>query len=243
MEQYNNDFDGEIKEKSIYLVHLDNTRIVILVSVFVGIIALSFLIGMNFAAPSDSLFSDSTQQKQLLNSQIESQDADDIDSLLSKETSHDSLDSLDAIDDELMKENNIIAPDTAENIVPDKPVQPKQADPKPVKKEAPKKKEVVAASVKKDTKTHVERKRIQRSEKKGFSIQIASFDTRSKAVQESDTINKMNFDSYIASASVNGKQFYRVKIGPFSNKTEAFATLDNLHSTTRYKDSYITFEK
>lgn len=244
MEQFNNQYEEEVKEKSIYLVHLDNARILILVSVFVGIIALSFLIGMKFSGgPSDSIFPDSASQKEVLESQIESQKEDDLDALLAKE---DSLDSLDSLDDELMKEDAVVTPEKAENIVPEKkeskPVVAKTTTPKKTATAEPKKK-VVAVSVDNSTRSHVQQESQPVRSTKGFSIQIASFDTKNKAARESDTINRMNYDSFVATATVQGKTYYRVKIGPFANKSEAFATLENLQSTTRYKDSYITFEK
>ncbi len=234
MEQFNNQYEEEVKEKSVYLVHLDNARILILVSVFVAIIALSFLIGMKFSGASHDLMLD---QKDVVESQIQSQEDDDIDSLLSKDNS------LDSLDEELMKEDEIVAPEKAENIVPEKKKDKPAAATKTTRNTSkPKeKKNVVAVSV--DTEKKVEQQPETRVSTKGFSIQIASFDSRAKAVRESDSINQMNYDSYIATARVNGKEYYRVKIGPFTNKTEAFATLDNLHNTTRYKDSYITFEK
>jgi cell division septation protein DedD len=239
MEQFNQ--YEEVAEKSVYLVHLDNTRIVILVSVFAAIIALTFLIGMKFGTDSSQSPLSSTQN-QVLESQMNAQSDDDLDKLLSES---DSLSTLESLDESLMKESELLTPDTAENIVPKepetKPTTKKSTQSKPTaKKSEPKSVKPVSGTT--PPVTPVTRT-TQDAEKSGFSIQIASFDSRTKAAAESSSINSQNFNSYIAAATVNGKTFYRVKVGPFANKTEAFATLSNIHNTTKYKESYITFEK
>lgn len=47
MENFDERGQQRIKEKNVYLLHLDAPRIIIIVSVFIGIMVLSFLIGMN----------------------------------------------------------------------------------------------------------------------------------------------------------------------------------------------------
>jgi hypothetical protein len=42
-----------IKEKSVYLLHLDAARIILISSAIIGIIIVSFLLGMNFVKGGD----------------------------------------------------------------------------------------------------------------------------------------------------------------------------------------------
>ncbi len=53
MEHFEQD-KGRVREKSVYLLHLDTPRIIIISSVVIGVIVVSFLLGMNFIKKGDA---------------------------------------------------------------------------------------------------------------------------------------------------------------------------------------------
>lgn len=264
MEQFGN--RNEVKEKSVYLVHLDNTRIVILASVLVGIVALSFLIGMKMKENhSDDFFMNPQTQTGSFSDEFSSTDNEDLDKLINEGSS---LDDLAELNSKLGKESDdtktmeltasdlektdtgktesaVSKPEPEIKTVAkteSKPASSKPKDkPKPVAKKVKPATKVVAVSAPVTKPKPSDDK--YSSVPKGFAIQIASFDNESKAVNESSRIRGMSYSTYIDKAFVNGKYFYRVKIGPFLNKHDAFATLNKIHTTTVYSDSFVIHEK
>lgn len=266
MEQFGN--QHEVKEKSVYLVHLDNTRIVILASVLVGIVALSFLIGMKMNENhSDDFFMNPQTQTGSFSDDFSSTDNEDLDKLINEGSS---LDELAELNSKLDKESDdsktmeltasdldksdtgktettvskpepeiktAVKTESKPTVTTSKP-KPK---PKPVAKkvETPTKVVAVSAPVAKPKPSPDKYSSVP----KGFAIQIASFDNESKAVNESSRIRSMSYSTYIDKAFVNGKYYYRVKIGPFVNKHDAFTTLNKVHTTTVYSDSFVIHEK
>ena len=73
----------------------------------------------------------------------------------------------------------------------------------------------------------------------GFAIQMGSFDTEVRAKRMSDALKAEYYDSYIERARLNGRDVFRVKIGPISNKREAIDLLNELQEDDRYADCYI----
>lgn len=70
---------------------------------------------------------------------------------------------------------------------------------------------------------------------------MASLDSKSKAMQEQNKLKKMQFDAYVDKVNVNGKRFYRVKIGPIATKKKAVQILQELQDN-KYEESYLTKE-
>jgi cell division septation protein DedD len=248
MEQYGH--GHEVKEKSVYLVHLDNTRIVILASVLVGIVALSFMIGMRMQENQTDDFFVVHPRTSSFSSDLAPSENDEIDKLINEGSSLDELTGLDNSITPSEATSELTADDLTKT--PEKSVEPiakkkpevkpapkPKSSPKPVAKKAEPKKPVVAVSAP-APKPAVDK---YTATPKGFSIQVASFDSESKAVSESSVIRSMRYSTFIDKAMVNGKQFYRVKVGPFPDKHNAFATLNKLHSITKYADSFVVHEK
>ena len=77
---------------------------------------------------------------------------------------------------------------------------------------------------------------------KGFIIQVASFDNRKKAQDETDSLKKLSYDAYIDRASVNGKDYYRVRIGPIISQKKASSVLNAVQNEDRYRASYMIKE-
>ncbi|HPS57357.1 MAG TPA: SPOR domain-containing protein [Spirochaetota bacterium] len=72
-----------------------------------------------------------------------------------------------------------------------------------------------------------------------YSVQVASYDTLAKAENEKSSLRSKSYDAYIDRANVNGRNYFRVKIGPVASKSKAGELLDEIQSESRYSGSYI----
>lgn len=72
-----------------------------------------------------------------------------------------------------------------------------------------------------------------------YSVQIASYDTLAKAETEKSSLRSKSYDAYIDRANVNGRNYFRVRIGPVASKSKAGELLDEIQSESRYSGSYI----
>ena len=111
-----------------------------------------------------------------------------------------------------------------------------------------KKKQRVAKKIKKKKRSsHVvpvsyEHRSAKRSVKKSgvsYVVQVASYDRRSKATSELRKLKKMRYDGFVNRRVIDGKTFYRVRIGASLSKTQARKLLGNLQVMKRYEDSYM----
>ena len=78
--------------------------------------------------------------------------------------------------------------------------------------------------------------------KKGYdsySVQVASYDTLTKAENEKSSLRSRSYDAYIDRANVNGRNYFRVRIGPVASKGKAGELLDEIQSDSRYSGCYI----
>ncbi len=75
-----------------------------------------------------------------------------------------------------------------------------------------------------------------------FSVQVASYDTFEKADHEKGALRSKNYDAYIDKALVNGRSYFRVRIGPVASKSKAGELLNEIQSDPRYSGSYIVKE-
>ena len=106
-----------------------------------------------------------------------------------------------------------------------KPQITEAAEPVVTKKTAP-----VAAAAPKKTQTVTE-----------YWIQTGSFSSREYAENEQDIIASYKIDSEIFTKEVNGKTWYRVRMGPYKTKTEADYWKTAISSDdVNFKDAYIT---
>ncbi|MCU0845473.1 MAG: SPOR domain-containing protein [Spirochaetes bacterium] len=264
MEHFEEFHQKGVKEKNMYTVNLDTPRIIIVASVAIGVIIISFLLGMNLykshEKPPDAL----AQRDSLLDLPTDSISAgkippadegimnaqSEIDRLLTPGTgdrnktpavkgnefatmdknspSHDMLTS------ETIKEIIPPAPDPKDHVVPVENIKPakKQAVKKGDKPRRQKTVEVVS-----DTK-----KASGHALRGEYSVQVAAFDKKSKATSEIESLKKMNYDAFIDRTQVNGKSYFRVRIGPIATKSRALDILNEIQEDSRYAESYMVRE-
>lgn len=250
MENYTNSQPTGIeREKSVYLVHLDNVRIVILASMLIGVVAVSFLIGMHLSgSASDDIYSDAAIRTPSLAIADATAAAEDP---LAKDTAAAAQvpgESQISANDLLATVANTPAPAVAQSapvanrtvdaVVPKASTAPKPAAAprvaKTEKKEVVEKPKTVAASAPAPSVESV---------KPGYSVQIASFDSRDKAMVEVSRLQRLSYQPYIDRADVKGKTYFRVKVGPLVSKSAAIETMNELQATEKYKDSFIVYQK
>jgi len=75
-----------------------------------------------------------------------------------------------------------------------------------------------------------------------YAVQVASYDMLSKAEKERSYLKSRSYDAYIDRANVNGRNYFRVRIGPVGSKKKACALLDEIQSDPRYSGSYMVKE-
>lgn len=280
------DQDSRVKEKSVYLLHLDTPRIILVSAVIIGVVAGAFLLGMN-------IINGDTQQHPVLfedeNSEMLSatfgegdQPVDSLFDSIETESTTDSegdILSADSIADLTGSEKNTGEKSETESSVADAasvsittPDKKPSSSPEPARTTARTNTQERKTEPEKETRTAAskpqERKPVQRAEPRnsdvrevvyrssqgnarsdvrpasrhGFSIQIASYDTMGKAEREVSRLKEMRYDAYVDSSTVNGRQFYRVRVGPFDGQPRAFSTLNAIQKIDRYSDSYIIHE-
>lgn len=255
----------KVKEKSVYLLHLDTPRIIILTSAIIGLVVIAFLFGMNILKQGDSTDSQITQNSNMLLDEGRSFDHaqknfpekdDSAKGIEEKLPDFDSkLDSKAPLKSKIDESGDKIVSDFKEPVPVIK--DPERTDPKKKKnnKKSKAESEKVAKkskknekdrSVEKDTKKSkdkvvevADKKDIERS---GFSIQVASFDKKSKAQAEINSLKEMKYDSFIDDAKVDGKHYFRVRIGPISTKEKALKVLNELQEISRYESSFLVKE-
>jgi len=271
-----------VKEKNLYIVHLDTPRIIILTSVVIGIITAAFLFGMSF------MKDDKPGSKELTVSGMNFNDNKTADMLgadippvpvegIEEGAGEDKIAAVDenkgntAIKDDIkLPQGNEIA-SAKEEIRHDKGdvlinENIKEIIPPAEKNKSSKKTEKVAKHEKKNEqpaskkiasqdKRKIDDKReltngksriyeVSRdvNEKKSYdsyAVQVASYDTLSKAEHEKSLLKSKRFDAYIDKTAVNGKNYFRVRIGPVSSSRKASDLLNDVQSDSRYAGSYM----
>lgn len=274
MENFDERGQHKVKEKNVYLLHLDAPRIIIIVSVFIGIMVISFLIGMNIDKQrdiADDIFSkknplidlsmgDNSKERNLFDNSIsdtplengialntpdsnpEKSNKDMIlkgtESKREGSTIKDSVDTTDLLTNDNIKE--IIPPAKEVN--------------KTAQKHTIKAAEKKGNNRKKEQRKRVERKKrvievssdkkrnTLHSNRKHFSIQVASYDRKSNAQSEIHNLKWMRYDAFIDKKVIRGKKYYRVRIGPILSKKKAIRMLNEVQEIDRYEDSYLIRE-
>ena len=274
-----------VKEKNLYIVHLDTPRIIILSSVIIGIITAAFLLGMTFMKeekPVSRNFSDSSMTfdessaADILRSDIPSIpiDGNDYNSTedrlvspgenksnaavsVNEESKASFGNNIASAKDEFKHDKeDILTNANIREIIP-----PAVEKDKPVKQEKKIAKSTVDNSKKaaaKDNKRDAAVKSGNANEKGkvygvsrsaevkknngSYSIQVASYDTVSRAEQERSILKSKRFDAYIDKGLVNGKNYFRLRVGPVSSSRDAYSLLNELQSDSRYAESYIVTE-
>ncbi|MBN2079813.1 MAG: SPOR domain-containing protein [Spirochaetes bacterium] len=265
MEQFNIPHQ-KIREKSVYLVHLDAPRIAVISAAVIGIIIASFLLGMNFIKGGESgktvmmtndVF-DAPRELDLLKGNIPGQP--DVEEL--SRSADEKLLSLDRLDipateeksaeepANLLTKDNIAAPAHSEKTVEKKvsvPAKKKRSrvrdasySAKSKEKKAPEKR-----TAKKSGSSRVVAVSGDMKTPKGdgfFSVQVASYDTRNRASSEVGVLRGMDYDAYIDETRVNGKRYYRVRVGRSASKVRALELLEEIQGVEKYRESYMVRE-
>ena len=278
-----------VKEKNLYVVHLDTPRIIILSSIIVGIITASFLLGMslmkddkssqkNFALNDFSvdeksgidLFSKEVPPLPGFNLSDEGKEDVNLPASRLSDTSSETADDISIPGEtgtvtthagEINRgKADVLTGDNIKEIIP-----PVSRDKKPAAKtvkqarvETKPKEKPVRQTAKKDEKAKPAEKRIAdsgnsrvqevsrdietRKTAGGFAVQVASYDVLARAEQERNILKSKRFDAYVDRTVVNGKNFYRVRIGPVASKDKAFQLLEEVQSDSRYAGSYMVKE-
>ena len=269
----------DVKEKSIYTLHLDTPRIIIVASIVLGLVAVSFLVGMNLLKDNAVQTTNMTASELIASgaSQNIMEPRDNTEAALIKDQSSALLgDKLIFPDAENLsaKKNEPITVNEPVNVseantktilpsaIPNVVSEPKNIEPaKKAKKdkiakvaktstkdapakdtaktEKPKKKKTVATKAETKSNSTVQPVASSKIQSGSFAIQIASYDQRSKAVSEIENLKNLSYNAYLDNTSVDGKQFFRVRIGPLLSREKASVILDELHENSRYSDSYI----
>jgi cell division septation protein DedD len=263
-----------IKEKSIYILHLDTPRIIILTSVIIGLVIISALIGMNINKQDQKDNGSFAHNNALLenlgvdiNEKTEISENSNIepplnnDNILKNKENDNSIitadnskpkDNLPANQATFGNGNNnaskepasdILTHENIETIIPPAHVLKKSDQKKSVKKSNEKHPDKTKDSSKRKSVVEVSSmdKSLKESEKEKnyFSIQVAAFDKKSKALSEINNLENKKYNAYVDSAKVNGKTFYKVMVGPIYSKKKAIDLLDELSANKRYEESYI----
>ena len=246
------------KEKSYYTLHLDTTRILILASAAIVLIGFAYWVGSfsftgketkpklanktHHMLPSDSISIPGAPHSSEMSSLFENKSND----FKPFEESHKMLDIVSDKPSEMsiLDETKIVLPITPSkapavkttqantkkatvNNTKSTPPNVKKVD-KPVTENTSKNKNVIEV-----VSTPVMPKQ------SGFAIQMGSFDTRAKAQRLSNTLQTEDYDTFIEHVKINGKDAFRVKIGPISNKREAMSMLNELQEDKRYADCWL----
>jgi cell division septation protein DedD len=129
----------------------------------------------------------------------------------------------------------------------DKKIDSKFTEKQPVKKSKVTKKTTPVndtkkqtAVIKKEDKKSTVAIKSQQALTKKYSIQIASYNDKKTAENIADFYKKEKYPVYTSQIISNGKTFYRLRIGPFSEKEKADKFLATLKESKYGKNSYIS---
>jgi cell division septation protein DedD len=275
MEQFDDRNVNRMKEKNVYLLHLDAPRIIIISCVLVGVLIVAFLIGMNLSTDGRQDTRTVAQREMLFNPVPDEplRDQNELQALdppgehegaapagnaviPQKDGQKQATAELPgnavaanksaAIDQPEKETRDVLTQDNIKEIIP-----PANT----VKRE--KKERVAAARTKNDRREPAARKetrqkshrtvevaskteRPERTGPGGYSIQVSAFDNRATAQREVAKLKEHRYDPYIENTRIEGKKFYRVRIGPISSRKEAVKLLEEIQEMNRYGNSYIT---
>ncbi|MBN2039941.1 MAG: SPOR domain-containing protein [Spirochaetes bacterium] len=283
MEDFAAKENKKIKEKNLYILQLDTPRIIIITSVFFGLLVIAVLIGINFNktenekeifAEDSTIYDDLLTEKDKpapfeknmidpsLGSAGSSMSDGNPDDPSFRSPGNDSASANSLLNEPEISADNIIKPDkntlaandniksaepadiltheNIESIIPPSKVLKNRTE----SKTAPRKKTVKKHKTerKKDVIEVSSIKRITRTpsaDKEYFAVQVASYDKKSRALSEVKKLEQKKYNAFIDSASVNGKTFYRVRIGPVYSKKKACTLLDEITANERYEESYL----
>jgi cell division septation protein DedD len=264
--------EPKVKEKSVYLLHLDGPRILILSAIVIGLLSVAFLVGMKFIG-DDKSETVTAQNDSILDQQTPAAGVDSLDPLKAPlpdlepqanaqqnsapaqqallppqdsvvpQTSNLSQNGKKPENDALEGSNHEVIPASKKIASSDK----KKAPKKNVKQASNKtKKEKTAKAEKKNiVEVSADTSEKSKNDKKtlhGYFVQLASFDKADKAKAEVVKLKNLDYDAHYDKKEVKGKDFFRVRIGPIAAKDKALEILDEIQNNPRYEESFIVHE-
>jgi len=263
MEQFNQQENRSVKEKSVYLLHLDGPRILILSALIIGFITVAVLVGMKISeggngseilAQNDALMESHNPLPggmdmaepvkdpllDLQNAQPGTQQQPGLD----QPSGQKGLSSPLVATDPKKPEKDLLAGEQPINVTPSIPDSQKPVKKHHVAKKHTAKKQHIVRRKNKDEIIEVSDIKVKGETKEdhGFFIQLASYDRTESAKNEVKKLKEMEFDAYFDKARIKGKNFYRVRIGPFASKDKAVQMLDEIQTDPRYEDSFLVQE-
>lgn len=277
MENFDEKNHSRLKERNVYLLHLDTPRIIIISSVLIGLVLVAFLFGMNMKKKNNTVSDIASLNDPFLQAPIDGKNKDAIlegnldqpltdKDLTLKSPENDSTkktddkgivqyDNKNQTPDLGMKEPgdvHVINSDTINDIIPAAKAVTKPAHDKIVKKEK-KKKNRKRAKINKRKKKSRKKQVVEvasseknsssyNSDRAHYTIQIASLDKKSRASKEKRNLKSMRYDAHVNSTKINGKKYYRVRIGPIYSKRKAIKILNELQENSKYEGSYMIKE-
>lgn len=75
---------------------------------------------------------------------------------------------------------------------------------------------------------------------KKWSVQISAAPAKDIANNLIERLKADGYDGYVVPAEVNGKTFFRVRVGPFDGREEAESARQSLAQQASYRDAYLT---
>jgi cell division septation protein DedD len=267
MEQ-NFQLEPKVKEKSVYLLHLDGPRILILSAIVIGLLSVAFLVGMKLVgdektetvtAQNDSILDQQgslppidsldpakaplpdlqpAQTQPLQPAQVIPQDSVVPQSSAMQQSSKKAdSDALSTGSHEIIPASKKVSTSDAKKTSKSKTASNSKKSKKSRTSNKSDKKNVVEVSDSKITNDPTGKKLVH-----GFFVQLASFDKADKAKNEVTKLKDLDYDAHYDKKEVNGKEFFRVRIGPIATKEKALDMLDEIQENTKYEDSFIIHE-
>jgi cell division septation protein DedD len=77
---------------------------------------------------------------------------------------------------------------------------------------------------------------------KKWSVQVAAMPVREAADALVDRLINDGYAGYLVTAQIKGQTFYRVRVGPFENQTEAQALRQTLVHHERYRQAFLIYD-
>jgi len=269
-----------VKEKNLYILHLDTPRIIIIGSVIIGIITAAFLFGMSFMkdnksgakefAVSGMNFNDD-KSADILKTEIPPVPVEGVDEANLEDKITGGEESKDpAAAKEASKKNeiasakdpikhdkgDILTNDNIKEIIPPAGKHKSSVKTEKIAKNEKKKDSQKNIAIK-DKKQNIEKHEAPHGKSKiyevsrdinekksydSYAVQVASYDTLSKAEHEKSMLKSKRFDAYIDKSLVNGKNYFRVRIGPVASSKKAYELLGEIQKDSRYAGSYMVKE-
>ncbi len=279
------DSGAKLREKNVYTLHLDTPRMIITGAMILGLLIVSFLLGMTLihgksdrgmtagevlaeSASSDSIipaapYSGITAGPVFQGASDTFNPAEELSSVKNETEKKEKFTAEEPVSESVPAGSIVFQGTPAEDILPsyNEPVKEKALQPKAVKKSLKAKQTASAERTAKKTAVKTAAKRqsgkvkavvyetvnvpvkavrnVSSADREGFAIQIASYDSMEKATAEAEKLRSMKYGAYVQTSSVEGRQFFRVRVGTMSTREKAAELLAEIKGNSRYSESYI----